>query len=134
MQSVSFCYSAAKVNDLQFSYSHFFFITEFITLPLQCEQHSALASVYMECEQHTAKTEIVSAVSLTLERRQPSTIMKEVVMGRTRKNSPGPKAHKHPRVKLAPNVVKEKTKLEPVTFLEQLRFHEPKFKKFSAGA
>ena len=55
-------------------------------------------------------------------------------MGRTRKNFPGPKAHKQPRVKLAPNVVKERTKLEPETFLEQLRFYEPKFKKLSAGA
>jgi hypothetical protein len=55
-------------------------------------------------------------------------------MGRLRKSSLGPKAQKQPTAKLAPNVVKEKTKQEPVTFLEQLRYHEPKFKKFSAGA
>jgi hypothetical protein len=60
--------------------------------------------------------------------------MKDVFMGRLRKSSLGPKAQKQPTAKLAPNVVKEKTKQEPVTFLEQLRYHEPKFKKFSAGA
>jgi hypothetical protein len=60
--------------------------------------------------------------------------MKEVVMGRIRKSSPGPKSQKQPIVKFAPNVVKEKTKQEPVTFLEQLRYHEPKYKKFSASA
>jgi hypothetical protein len=54
-------------------------------------------------------------------------------MGRTRKNSPGPKSHKV-RAKLAPNVVKEKIKQEPVTFLEPMRYVEPKFKKFAAGA
>jgi hypothetical protein len=51
MQSVSFCnFSVAKFNNLEISYSPQAFITEFITLPLQCEQHSALASVYMEYE------------------------------------------------------------------------------------
>jgi hypothetical protein len=88
----------------------------------------------MEYDFTTAKATVVSAIPLTLERHQPSTTMKDVFMGRTHKSSPGPKAHKQLRVKFAPNVVKEKTKQEPVTFLEQLRFHEPKFKKFSAGA
>ena len=49
-------------------------------------------------------------------------------MGRTRKSSPGPKAQTT-KIKLAPNVIKESIKKEPVTF-----FQSDKPRGYSAGA
>jgi hypothetical protein len=54
-------------------------------------------------------------------------------MGRSRKSSPGPKSSKS-KVNLAPNVVKEKTKQEPVTFLDESKFVTPKPKRFAVAA